>query len=123
MAARLRLVFDGGAGTLGGQFRQALLVYQGEALSRARLGTRRTAGTVHAQVALEHEALNLRTTRTSPIKTGTCVVATLTAPKGQAMTQLLQPMQLSSLTPMRWFFGSKNKAPVGQALAHGASSQ
>ncbi len=37
------------------------------------------------------------------------------------MTQLLQPMQLSSLTPMRWFFGSKNKAPVGQALAHGAS--
>ena len=46
-----------------------------------------------------------------------------TAPKGQAMTQLLQPMQLSSLTPMRWFFGSKNKAPVGQAFAHGASSQ
>lgn len=61
MAARLRLVFDGGAGTLGSQFCQALLVYQGEALGRARLGTRRTAGTVHAQVALEHEALSLRT--------------------------------------------------------------
>ena len=120
MAARLRLVFDGGAGTLGGQLRQALLVYQGEALGRARLGTRRTAGTVHAQVA---KLLVCEPTRTSPIKTGTCVVATLTAPKGQAMTQLLQPMQLSSLTPMRWFFGSKNKAPVGQALAHGASSQ
>ena len=46
-----------------------------------------------------------------------------TASKMQAITQLLQPMQLSSLTPIRWFFGSKNKAPVGQAFAHGASSQ
>ena len=122
MAARLRLVFDGGAGTLGRS-----VPPNASSSTRVRpligtLGTRRTAGTVHAQVALEHEALSLRTHANVAHQDRNLRGRHAHGAKGAGHDAALaaDAVVLVNADAMV-LFGSKNKAPVWTGLRARAS--